>query len=120
MTRNTPEILPYCQHCGRFKGVGICENPKCDKTNRVEVGTLREQFNECVICSAEGVHSCSQCGGSYCEQHATGREEPKLTSMDQHLGTCVVCGKVICEQCWIFNNTGSVTCLVHRESEDYE
>jgi len=115
MTRNTPEILPYCQHCGSFKGVGSCKNPKCDVTNRVDIGSLRDQSNKCVVCSREGEYSCSRCSAYYCIKHAGGKEEIKLISVEQHLGTCVVCGKVICEQCWIFNNKGAVTCFVHSE-----
>jgi hypothetical protein len=120
MTRNTPEILPYCQHCGKFKGVGICTNPKCDKTKQVELGALEDLSSECAICSVEGEHRCSRCERSYCNQHASGREESELTSMDQHLGTCIVCGNVICEQCWLLNSRGLVTCLVHHESKEFE
>ena len=115
MARNTPEILPYCQHCGSFKGVGSCKNPKCDETNQVEIGAVGNHSSKCVVCSREGEHSCSRCGASYCNKHAIGKEESKLISVEQHLGTCVVCGKVICEQCWIFNNKGAVTCFVHLE-----
>ncbi|MCK5265165.1 MAG: hypothetical protein KAJ36_01180 [Candidatus Thorarchaeota archaeon] len=118
MTRNTPEILPYCKHCGSFKGVGSCKNPKCDETNRVEIGAIGNQSNKCVICSSEGEHSCSRCGVSYCNKHAIGKEESKLISIEQYLGTCVVCGKIICERCWIFNNKGVVTCLIHVESRN--
>ena len=120
MTRNTPEMLPYCQHCGRFKGVGVCENPTCDKTNLIDLENLGQDFNNCIICSSEGEHSCFQCGGSYCEEHALGREYSKLVRLNQHLGTCAVCGKFICEQCWIFDSSGSITCLVHRELKDHE
>lgn len=118
MTRNTPEILPYCQHCGKFKGVGICTNPNCDKTKRVDFGTIPDVSNECIICSAEGEHRCSHCGLFYCNRHALGKEKSRLMSVNQHLGTCVVCSKVICEQCWIFNNKGLITCLVHLESKE--
>lgn len=118
MTRNTPEILPYCRHCGRYKGVGTCDNPECDKTQQVDPGSFRGQFNSCVICSTQGEQSCYRCGHSYCSQHSVGKEDTKLTTIDQHLGTCFVCGKIICEHCWIFNNGGLVTCLAHREIED--
>ncbi|MGY5858786.1 MAG: hypothetical protein RTU63_05415 [Candidatus Thorarchaeota archaeon] len=120
MTRNTPEILPYCQHCGSYKGVGTCKNPKCDKSKQVDIKALRYESSRCTICSTEGSISCSRCGGFYCNEHAIGSEETKLMSNEQHLGTCVVCGAVICERCWIFNNNGSVTCLVHLESKNNE
>lgn len=118
MTRNTPEILPYCQHCGKYKGVGICSNPKCDKSKQANPWSFREQFDDCVICSNDKVSSCYRCGRSYCILHATGKEESKLRNLDQHLGTCIICGKVICERCWILDNRGFVTCLAHRESND--
>jgi hypothetical protein len=120
MTRNTPEILPYCQHCGSYKGVGICNNPKCDKTKQIDIRTLRTKSNRCVICEADGLVLCSRCGDYYCNTHAIGHRESKLVSIMQYLGTCVVCGKVICERCWIFNNNGLVTCLVHLESKNKE
>ncbi|MHA1288287.1 MAG: hypothetical protein ACTSPB_12860, partial [Candidatus Thorarchaeota archaeon] len=74
--------------------------------------------SRCVICTAEGATSCSRCGGVYCDEHSVGREETKLMNIEQHLGTCMECGAVICERCWIFNNSGSVTCLVHLESKN--
>ena len=120
MTRNTPEILPYCQHCGNYKGVGICKNPKCDKTKLVDIRALREHSNKCVICSTDGNISCSRCKGIYCDTHAIGRVENRLMSVDQHLGTCVLCGVIICEHCWILNNNGLVTCFAHLESDDIE
>ncbi len=115
MTRNTPKILPFCQHCGSFKGVGPCRNPECDKTKYVSIGFLQSQSGNCIICSKDGDHSCSRCGISYCTKHAIGKDESILSSLEQHLGTCVICGEVICEHCWIFNSKGSITCLVHSK-----
>lgn len=113
MTRNTPKILPYCQHCGDFKGVGLCRNPECAETKHVSIGFLQSQSGKCIICSKDGEQLCSRCGISYCDKHAIGKDESILSSNEQHLGTCVICGEVICEQCWIFNSKGSITCLVH-------
>jgi len=115
MVRNTPMILPFCQHCGIFKGVGPCRNPECDKTNHVSIGFLQSQSSKCIVCSKDGDHSCSRCGISYCAKHAVGKDGSVLSSLEQHLGTCVICGEVICEHCWIFNGKGSITCLVHSK-----
>jgi len=38
-----------------------------------------------------------------------------MGSFDQHIGKCVLCGKTVCEQCWIFDKVGNITCLRHGE-----
>jgi hypothetical protein len=116
MTRNTPEILPYCQHCGNYKGVGTCSNPLCDKSKWVDISSLHNKSGKCMVCTQEGDTSCFRCGSLYCINHAVGWKENRLQRIDQRLGTCVVCGAVICEQCWIFNNKGLVTCRMHHET----
>ena len=118
MTRDSDEILPYCPHCGTYKGVGPCKNPLCDKTTRIDFDTIKVHSHNCQICSKEGIISCSRCGRYYCEQHAIGHLESKLVSLDQYMGTCVICGQVICESCWIFDNNGAVICLQHIERKD--
>ena len=84
----------------------------------MDIASGSNQSNECAICSAVGDDSCARCGNSYCAKHARGKEESRLVSIEQHLGTCVLCGAIICEQCWIFNNDGFVTCLGHLESQN--
>ena len=118
MTRNSPKILPYCPHCGTYKGVGPCKNSNCDKTTQVELDKIQNHSHNCRICSKKGVVSCTRCGEYYCKEHAAGHQETKLVSLDQYLGTCVICNQVVCEQCWIFSSNGAVTCLQHHERKD--
>ena len=118
MTRNSPEILPYCPHCGTYKGVGPCKNPKCDKTGHIDFDKVPTSSHTCQICPKEATISCSQCGRSYCEEHAFGYSETKLVSIEQHMGTCVTCNQVVCEFCWIFSGNGDVNCLQHLETKD--
>ncbi len=118
MTRNSPDILPYCPHCGTYKGVGPCKNSKCDKTVLIDLDKNQQHTVDCRICSKEGIISCPQCGGYYCEEHAMGYTENKLISIDQYMGTCVICNQVVCELCWIFDSNGAVNCLRHLQRKD--
>ena len=113
MTRNTPQMLPYCQHCGEYKGVGSCKNPACDKTQTFMTSSTSQQNTKCTVCSEPGEYSCERCGRSFCEKHASERTEIHLVSIEQHIGTCNVCGKLVCEHCWILDDQGMITCIAH-------
>jgi len=120
MTRENPLLLPICSHCGKYKGIGPCKNPACTEY----VGELetekRKSSNvsinrECTICGAEEVYVCVQCGKGFCKLHSTGAEMNHLGSFHQHVGTCIECKQVVCEDCWILNPNGDILCLIHLE-----
>ncbi len=111
MTRGSSEILPICPYCGHYKGIGDCQNPDCHRI--YHDSRISAKDTECVICSSEGAVSCSVCNHMYCNEHSEGMNQTKITTIDQHIGTCIICGKFVCEQCWIFNKEGKITCLIH-------
>jgi hypothetical protein len=117
MTRNTPQILPYCQHCGEYKGVGPCKNPSCDRTQTVTITSIHQQHSKCTICSKGGEYSCKRCGRSFCEEHSSERNEKYLINIEQHIGTCNVCGNFVCEHCWILDEDGKIICIAHLVSK---
>jgi hypothetical protein len=114
MTRNTPNVLPFCSYCGEYKGLGQCNNPNCKEIESAEIGNLNTQRNKCIICRDLATHHCYRCGVGYCEHHSKNMTETRLVAMEQHLGTCTICREIVCEQCWIFNHLGLVTCQAHN------
>jgi hypothetical protein len=114
MTRNTPNILPFCRNCGEYKGLGPCRNPDCKEIDPASTEKLNRHRNRCVICGDLATHHCFRCGMGYCDWHSKNMTETRLVDIEQHLGTCTVCGEIVCEQCWIFNNLGLVTCQAHN------
>lgn len=116
MTRGTSEILPFCPHCGQYKGIGDCQNPDCHETAEGK-SIINNTMTKCLICSSKGVVSCSVCKQMYCDKHSAGMNETRLIAIDQHIGTCEICGKTVCENCWIFDKKGKITCLKHSESK---
>ena len=111
-------ILPYCQVCGKYKGVGPCKDPTC-VASRVEGGNVTKEMKEssCDICGERQIMTCNQCGRGFCEQHSEHGDKSQLTAFDQQVGTCIQCEKVVCENCWILNPNGEIICLVHLENE---
>ena len=79
-----------------------------------ETDILSRRKNKCVICGDLATNHCLRCGLGYCSQHSKHMKETGLVSLEQHLGTCTICGEVVCEQCWIFNHFGLVTCQIHN------
>ena len=126
MTREDPQLLPICEKCGKYKGVGPCKNISCpESVKHSEEGepmTREDNPNEsvnnpCSICGKEQVAICSQCGKGFCQTHSEGADLNLLGNFHQHVGTCVECQKVVCENCWILNPNGDIVCLTHLEEE---
>ncbi len=122
MTRDDPLLLPICQSCGEYKGVGSCKNPRCQEY--ILGGTTQEEDNadectnqECNICGREKYAVCTQCDRVFCEPHSLGFNSTRFVNFNQHLGTCIECQKIVCENCWILGPNGEITCLIHLEKE---
>ena len=116
MTRGSYDLLPYCPRCGQYKGIGDCKNPNCGGIS--ENGEpIDNKTSTCAVCSSSGAVSCSVCGQNYCMDHSAGADQIELIFVDQHVGTCDICGKIVCEYCWILNKDGKITCLNHLESK---
>jgi hypothetical protein len=124
MTSN-PILNPFCEICGKYKGIGFCKDSKCkgheqDKSTNNE-NTLRSSFvskNWCSICGNSSISYCTSCNQGFCEKHAIGLENSRLIHKEQHIGTCVECGKYVCENCWILDDTGAIICLDHLENRE--
>jgi hypothetical protein len=119
MTREDPTLLPICQFCGEYKGVGICKNPTCSGSKQDmenEGSNKRDSVNRfCSVCKKDAVVFCVHCGRGFCLIHNEGVKLNRLESFHQHLGTCVECKQVVCEKCWILNPNGDIVCLAHLE-----
>lgn len=122
MTRDDPLLLPLCQFCGEYKGVGSCKNPRCQMY--FVGGTTQERDNanestnqECNICGKIKYARCTKCGREFCEPHSLGVNSTRFVNFHQHLGTCVECQKIVCENCWILSPKGEIICLIHVEEE---
>jgi hypothetical protein len=121
MTRDDPLLLPICQVCGNYKGVGPCKNSSCSSSkitssreNSVEM-KIEPAPKSCSLCGSVAVVSCGECNRGFCEIHGTGQIEGQLLKWDQRIGTCSICQKVVCENCWILESDGAITCFVHHE-----
>ncbi len=117
MTRDDPLLLPVCQSCGEYKGVGECRNPSCSGSDNGKKIAIRYTNQKCTICGQSQVVTCIQCGTGYCETHSVGAELNNLGSFHQRIGTCVECNHNVCEKCWILNPNGDIVCLVHLEKD---
>ena len=126
MKREDPVLLPICNHCGKYKGVGHCKNPACPGSLRqlekggseIEEDSSKKPVNQlCSICMNDQVLTCSQCGQGFCTTHGLGSELNQLGTFHQRVGTCVECHQVVCENCWILNPSGDIVCLTHVEKE---
>jgi hypothetical protein len=114
MSREDPLLLPICQQCGKYKGVGPCKNPSCsefENESKISVQAMKS----CIICEKQQQVVCSRCGQGFCKEHGAGAELNQLATLNQRLGTCVECKKVVCDNCWILNPNGDIVCLIHLE-----
>ena len=126
MKREDPVLLPICNHCGKYKGVGQCKNPTCQGSLKhsekegyvMEKDSSKESVSQpCSICQNDKVVTCSQCGQGFCITHGVGHDLNQLKTFHQRVGTCVECHQVVCENCWILNPSGDIVCLTHIEEE---
>ena len=124
--REDPVLLPICNHCGKYKGVGPCKNPSCQgaREHKEKVGSENEEDTSkklvtqpCNVCKNDQVITCSQCGQGFCRTHGVGHDLNHLGTFHQRIGTCVECQEVVCENCWILNPNGDIVCLTHVEKE---
>lgn len=121
MTRDDPLLLPICQGCGEYKGVGLCKNSTCSSSkitsNRENSVKMRKEsvHKSCSLCESTSVVTCNSCNRSFCEIHGSGQGERYLVKWNQRVGTCSICTQVVCENCWILEEEGAITCLVHLE-----
>ena len=111
--RDDPLLLPICQACGKYKGVGICKNPDCSESIRKSDASV----SSCDFCGRRKVLTCVQCGQSFCEGHGKGANLHRLEFFHQRVGTCIMCEQYVCEKCWILNPNGDIVCLRHLEEE---
>lgn len=118
---DNPMLDPFCQFCGQYKGVGPCSNPKC--TDSQTRGTLSStsssrktisRDHRCTRCQREASVECERCGTPFCNIHSHNLDSSVMIGKDHIMGTCVLCGKRICENCWILDDEGRITCLEHR------
>ncbi|MHA2024919.1 MAG: hypothetical protein ACW98U_03365 [Candidatus Thorarchaeota archaeon] len=116
MKRDDPLLLPICQKCGKYKGVGSCSNPQCQEEENSGEDPFEEMKGskvECSQCKRNAVVSCSRCNRGFCEIHGNEEVIGKLSKWDQRIGTCTICNLMVCENCWILNGNGLITCLIH-------
>lgn len=121
MTREDPKLLPICQFCGEYKGVGKCKNPSCSESRQEtedEPPLESDSKNHsCSLCKKKSIVSCIRCGRGFCQTHSKGANLTQLGSFHQRLGTCVECKQVVCDSCWIFDSNGDILCLTHLEEK---
>ncbi|MFW9788855.1 MAG: hypothetical protein ACFFE1_14335 [Candidatus Thorarchaeota archaeon] len=113
-SREDPFLLPMCQQCGKYKGVGPCRNASCSEFEKESNLDFRAT-KTCSICDRHQQVVCSQCGQGFCKEHGVGAELNQLATFNQHVGTCVECKLVVCDDCWILNPNGDILCLLHLE-----
>lgn len=121
MRRNDPLLLPICPICGKYKGVGYCRDPNCRGSKiiskRENELTIRKRSNNksCSLCDNDAILSCCRCYLGYCKKHGIAENEEYLVKLDQRVGTCSICKQIVCENCWILEGDGAITCLEHHE-----
>jgi hypothetical protein len=118
MTRDDPLILPICQVCRKYKGIGPCKNPGCsesDSSSGESALSKQSPEAECSLCENEALVSCVRCARKFCLTHSKEEVESQLTRRDQRVGTCSICNQLVCEHCWILEGNGAITCIVHNE-----
>jgi hypothetical protein len=115
MKRNKPVLDPYCTHCGGYKGIGFCENESCAGYKAEDVSIQAKIKLSCVLCRNDSTLSCNRCGSIYCDAHSVNSSECKFEGLNHHIGTCVICGVSVCENCWILDEKGNIQCIEHFE-----
>lgn len=119
MRRDAARILPYCPFCGEYKGVGPCRNTTCRGSSIKELDRtpskepVRTEAGVCIVCKGIVVQKCVRCKRGYCIEHSEHHTANELLSVKQHLGTCISCGQIVCEYCWILDERGKILCLQH-------
>lgn len=112
-SRNSVVLDPFCSACGRYKGIGNCEEEDCGKKGSdMDLG---ERNVICGLCIRPASTFCSSCSKGYCEHHSKGSENSKLELFNQMIATCSICGKLVCENCWISNKEGLIRCINHED-----
>lgn len=113
--RNRIELDPFCDKCGRYKGIGSCTRVDCSAVlPDYEENKDRQHRQVCCLCSDQLVWFCSQCKKGYCNAHSLGYQESILRYFYQHLGTCHLCGEFVCENCWVLDEIGRIRCINHQ------
>ncbi|MHA1772390.1 MAG: hypothetical protein ACTSXS_12475 [Candidatus Thorarchaeota archaeon] len=73
------------------------------------------QSAECEVCGQKAVVRCSSCGRAYCEDHFTDTTLQRISSNDEHICRCGICGDPICEYCWILDEEKGIVCIHHHK-----
>lgn len=110
MTDRNELLLPFCKDCGNYKGVGPCNRCIANMSENEK----QKQIRPCIVCGEKMLISCQICKTGYCDEHSENCRESKFMGLDHHIGTCAICGAIICERCWIVVN-GIIQCVGHLE-----
>lgn len=111
MSKKSEMLLPYCNKCGVYKGLGPCKICNSTETDSI---TEREI---CSRCKESMKIQCQRCESSFCSAHSDGSQLQKLSNNSQIIGTCAKCGIFVCEDCWILDEVGRIICLEHLEED---
>jgi hypothetical protein len=78
---------------------------------------LKNQSLLCIVCREQASVRCLKCGSGFCEEHARNARETAMSGLGHHIGLCSICHELVCEDCWILDDEGHITCLDHLEKE---
>ncbi|MHA1638142.1 MAG: hypothetical protein ACTSUB_09030 [Candidatus Thorarchaeota archaeon] len=111
MPEKSEMLLPYCNKCGEYKGLGPCKI--CNSTGTDSV--IKDET--CSRCIEPMKTRCQRCGSSFCSTHSQGSQQQNLVDNSHTIGTCARCGILVCEDCWILDEFGRIICLEHFEED---
>ena len=111
MPERSEMLLPYCNNCGEYKGIGPCKICNSTGADSVIEGEL------CSRCNESMKIQCQRCESSFCSTHSQENQQQKLINNSQIIGTCARCGIFVCEDCWILDEVGRIICLEHLKED---
>jgi hypothetical protein len=76
--------------------------------------------SKCSQCEKPADVECIRCGRGFCEVHGEEEITGHLSKWDQRIGTCTKCNQSVCENCWLLEGDGLITCLVHHEDRPHD
>jgi len=117
MSERKPSAVldPYCPQCGAYKGVGECRTQTCKSVKWNKENDDSHRIGECTRCDNSVAITCSRCGNGYCTLHSENSLSSRIEKFIQSMGTCSICGLIVCENCWLVGDNGEIQCLKHWE-----